>query len=332
MIDELHERGAEIDDLLVTTLPMGYRGVQALEDFEAGETAITIPFDLVITSHMGKQRPMGQAMSKILDKMSDYVFDNYLVLYLLEFAIEKPTEYTIHRPYLNLLPEGLDSMSSLPVTWNSTQAEELLSETSFVYTVQQKQKEIFAGDYENFKYYIPGFSQFTYEQYLWARLIVLSRAFEWDNDDDPGLALVPFADMMNHANQRSYWSEGRALDWVFNHTSNTYIVTFDRDVAAGDETTFTYMSVCNSKYLLYYGFTLEENFDFNSVEVRIPIDDPRDPQFKNYTVRLFTLIIHVYDEESYALLSYLRYMMDPSTNVITDPLYDFQANETVHST
>lgn len=275
---------------------------------------------------------MGQAMSNILDQIED-VFHTYLILYLLEFVIEKPTAYTVHRSYLDILPQGIDSMSSLPVTWSLAEAKELLNETSILYQYQKNQRKEYLSDYNLLKENIPGFSQFTYEQYLWARLIVLSRSFDWENEADPGLALVPFADMMSHAaSQKSNGTEGSTMEWDFNHTSKTYRAYTVRDVAAGEEVTITYMDACNSRLLSNYGFTMEENSDHNSVQIVIPIRNERDPLFGKENARSFQIILDVYAKETYGLLSYLRYMHEDSDQTIQNESHDFEENEIAHST
>ena len=182
-----------------------------------------IPFHLIITSHIGRKRPMGRALSA---KMTPHVLENYLVFYLLEFMIEKPAESNRFRPYLNILPSSLDDFTALPVTWTAKECDSLLSETSYAHMIQSRQRQMFSRDFNTFSQQIQGFSQFTYEQYLSARLIVLSRSFNYD----AGTALVPLADMMNHENPKK-----RAVTWMFNRTERTYVVTADRHVDIGED-------------------------------------------------------------------------------------------------
>ena len=58
--------------------------------------------------------------------------------------------------------------------------------------------------------------------------------------------------MMNHRRPRD-------TAWTYDDTQQAFIVTTLRPISAGEEVYDSYGKKCNSRYLLNYGFTVENN-------------------------------------------------------------------------
>lgn len=209
---------------------------------------------------------------------------------------------------------SLEDFDSISLTWSANDVNELLGETSYAKAYLTDDSIGFRRDYQTLKQNIPEFQQFSYSEYLWARLVVQSRAFQNDNN----IALVPLADMMNHANRESSAEPiGQTMDWRFNHTVEVYQLRADRDVSAGEEVTITYNTQCNSIHLITYGFTLDQN-TYNEVMLSVLVTE-KDPSYGHHKERKIPLRMEIYRDHESPSISYFRYLLDPMYSKIKDP-------------
>ncbi len=63
-------------------------------------------------------------------------------------------------------------------------------------------KEDLLAEYENICKYLPDFKQYTYKEFVWARLAVITRIFGLVINGNKTDGLVPMADMLNHKRPR----------------------------------------------------------------------------------------------------------------------------------
>ncbi|KAL3892882.1 MAG: hypothetical protein SGPRY_014691 [Prymnesium sp.] len=169
------------------SLVAGERGVRT------GDTLVSVPASLHFTPRSIEGTPLGEAVRGVIDDESAL-----LALHLLQEGARGP-EGSAHWPYLELLP----SSEQMQARERTTQlilrgphvarlrcyvmVESILSELTQQWSaIEQsallKQPEAFPKE------------TFTFEGYLWAHAIVLTRALPFGDS----LSLIPFLDLANH--------------------------------------------------------------------------------------------------------------------------------------
>ena len=106
--------------------------------------------------------------------------------------------------------------------------------------------------------------KYTYTEFVWARTIVITRIFRFDRSETISTSgLVPFADMLNHNTKPS-------TKWEFDYDINCFTIKNYKWVLKGREIFDTYGYKCNSRYLVNYGFTLQDNIEYNEAAIFLP--------------------------------------------------------------
>jgi histone-lysine N-methyltransferase SETD3 len=110
------------------------------------------------------------------------------------------------------------------------------------------------------------------KKFMWARSIIGSRNFGIFVDNIKQSAMVPFADMLNH-------SPDVNTKWYYK--KKAFFLDSTKPIKEGSEITDTYGIKCNSKYLVYYGFTLHDNAKYrNHVQIKIQQQSKRGVLYK----------------------------------------------------
>eukprot|EP00479_Gromia_sphaerica_P013995 TRINITY_DN809_c0_g1_i3.p1 TRINITY_DN809_c0_g1~~TRINITY_DN809_c0_g1_i3.p1 ORF type:complete len:201 (+),score=47.69 TRINITY_DN809_c0_g1_i3:983-1585(+) len=123
-------------------------------------------------------------------------------------------------------------------------------------------------EYDNLCRHVHEFRRFTHEEFVWARLVVITRIFGLVIKGTKTDGLVPMADMLNHKRPRE-------TKWTFSDAENGFIITTLKGMSSGDEVYDSYGRKCNSRFFVNYGFSLDENEDNEVVMgLRIPKSDP----------------------------------------------------------
>ncbi len=65
-----------------------------------------------------------------------------------------------------------------------------------------ERKDSLRAEYDNICRYVPSFSQYDYNEFVWARLVVITRIFGLVINGTKTDGLVPMADMLNHKRPR----------------------------------------------------------------------------------------------------------------------------------
>ena len=280
----MKQEGIVNDGLEIAILPPGYRGIKALRDFEAGEEVIIAPYEVLLSSDVAKERPMVQLMLERVDEMpqdSLSVGHNALLLYLLEFMVDRRTEHHYYRPFFDILPQELSYFESMPGVWSDEEAWELLGETSESHYIRGLQLESYEADYNALLNIIPNFERFTFEQYYWAGLLVATRSFADFRgvSDGQGLFKAPFIDMLNHV-----YPENK-MHWIFDDKDKRFVFIANERIEKDSEVTINYEAHTNAAFLNLYGFTTEDNWKLGSVWLRMEITSERDPWHNVYDLR-----------------------------------------------
>lgn len=77
-------------------------------------------------------------------------------------------------------------------------------------------------------------------------------------------ALVPLADMLNHRRPK-------LTSWMYSDEKQGFIIETDEKFERGQMIFDSYGRKCNSRFLLNYGFVVEDN-DANEVQIAVQID------------------------------------------------------------
>jgi len=126
-------------------------------------------------------------------------------------------------------------------------------------------------EYDNIRRAVPEFGQYTHEDFVWARLVVITRIFGLVIEGNKTDGLVPYADMLNHKRPRE-------TKWTFEDSRYGFIITSLRTIQRGDQVYDSYGRKCNSRFFVNYGFSLDDNED-NEVVIRLQLPK-NDPHFQ----------------------------------------------------
>ena len=249
------------------------RGVHSRNGIRKGKTLIEVPEKLLITDKMGEESEYGLIFKKHLKH-----FRNHKIIYVMLYILQTNKEDFFFTPYYNLLPKNLDNF---PIFWDKEDIV-LLSGSNAVNEIIERQKSIIK-DYEKMCEIIPGFkSKHTIDEFIWVRTIVGSRNFGINIDNVHRIALVPNGDFLNHDNDPD-------VTWGFNSKSRSFKMTSNRYLKKGKAITDTYGNKSNLKYLLFYGFTLENNYKNDIVYINL-VHGKDNLELKNNVKKMYLVI------------------------------------------
>ena len=116
--------------------------------------------------------------------------------------------------------------------------------------------------------HVPEYRAFGLEEFVWARLVVITRIFGLVVNGNKTDGLVPMADMLNHKRPRE-------TSWTFDDSRGSFTITSLRPMSRGEQIYDSYGRKCNSRFFVNYGFSLEDNEDNQiAVWVGLILDDP----------------------------------------------------------
>lgn len=138
---------------------------------------------------------------------------------------------------------------SFPVFYKEEELAELEG-SSFLYMIKERVTDL-RKDYETVRTTDPLFDV-PFMDFCWARTTVCSRIFGLVIDGVKTDAMVPFADMLNHRVPKH-------TSWNYSQQLEGFIIESVQDIEKGEEVFDSYGKKCNSRFLLNYGFVMEDN-------------------------------------------------------------------------
>ncbi len=257
--------GTKLSEISLETYKNNERGVHSINGIRKGKTLIEIPEKLLITDKMGEESEYGAIFKKHLKH-----FRNHKIIYVMLYILQTKKEDFFFTPYYNILPRDLDNF---PIFWDKEDII-LLSGSNAVNEIITRQKSIIK-DYEKLGEIIPGFKdKHTIDEFIWVRTVVGSRNFGITIDNVHRVALVPLSDFLNH-------DKDPDVTWGFNPKSRSFKMVSNRYLKKGKPITDTYGNKSNLKYLLFYGFTLQDNLENDVIYVNI-VHGKNNLEEKNY--------------------------------------------------
>jgi len=218
---------------------------------------------------MGQATPIGQAILHA-DLDLDAPKHIFLMIYLL-WDRKVNGKNSFFYPYYEILPQTLRNM---PIFWSRQELANL--EGSYLLHQIADRNQAIAEDYHAICQIAPLSKICTLDEFKWARMCVCSRNFGLQMDGHRTSALVPHADMLNHYRPRE-------TKWTFDEERQAFTITTLQHIPAGAEVYDSYGQKCNHRFLLNYGFAVEDNHELdgfcpNEVPIELYVD-PEDRLF-----------------------------------------------------
>lgn len=261
MVQWLRDGGGLFDKLYLKYYSDDYRGVHCLTKVPEDDIILYVPFKYIMTSEVAKASDIGtKIITSNVDLRSKH---SYLASYLLQ---EKKNESSFWDPYLDILPVFYANM---PIFFDEDNLK--LLKGSFTLEKIADRIDSLRIEYDNIRRGVPAFSKFTHEEFVWARLVVITRIFGMAINGNKTDGLVPYADMLNH-------KVPKETKWTFDDQKYGFIITSMKSIQRGEQVFDSYGRKCNSRFFVNYGFSLDENEDNEAVvRLGLPDDDPHYP-------------------------------------------------------
>lgn len=254
----LRDGGSQFPKLYLQYYSEDYRGVHCLTKISTGDVILYVPQKHIMTSGVAKESEIGKSiLSRKIDLRSKHSF---LASYLLQ---EKNKKKSFWDPYLKILPKYYANM---PIFFK----EDLLAWLVGSFSLQKISDRIDAlrKEFDNIRNKLPEFNKYPLEDFIWARLVVITRIFGLVIKGTKTDGLVPYADMLNHMRPRQ-------TSWTFDDNRTGFIITTIKQCGRGDEIFDSYGRKCNNRFFVNYGFALDSNPDNEAViRVKLPRTDP----------------------------------------------------------
>jgi tetratricopeptide (TPR) repeat protein len=164
----LQAGGARFPKIYLQYYSEDHRGVHALTSLSSEDIILYVPQNYIMTSEIAKA-------SGIAKKMVDCGMElrskhSYLASYLLQER--KKGKDSFWWPYILCLPQ---KYSNMPIFFD--QAKLKLLQGSFTLSKIADRIESLKAEYESICENVPEMKQFTHEEFVWARLVVITRIF-----------------------------------------------------------------------------------------------------------------------------------------------------------
>ena len=280
-----------------------YRGVISNGDINKYETIMSIPNECLITLELVLSKPYGKQISELMHNELNSPKHCLLSCFLL-FEENNPN----YKYYFDLLPKDYNNF---PIFYTHDELA-YLSGSPFLNSVINKKIDM-QMDYNKLCEKIENFSQFSFDKFCKARCIISSRVFGITIHNVKTDALVPFADLLNHRRPRQ-------TQWFYDDEKDAFIVQAIENIEQGNEIFDSYGKKTNARFLLNYGFSIENNetseycITISSLDSeRIfnwPMFETKKKFFKNEDFyKTFNLNINFQESQILELINFLRFLL-----------------------
>ena len=161
-------------------------------------------------------------------------------------------------------------MRNMPIFWTDEEVA-WLEGSHLIEQIAERQASI-EEDYDKICEVAPEFKRFSLEFFMWARMIVSSRNFGGQVEEGVKTSgLVPYADMLNHLRPRE-------TVWTYNLDKEAFTITSCAAISAGSAVYDSYGKKCQHRFLLNYGFSVEDIVEAeqgrnpNQIHIEVSLD------------------------------------------------------------
>jgi len=282
------------------------RFCKATDDIYDKDILIRVPLDALMTLDLARNTHMGKFFTPQLEKKLNSPHHSLLSTFMLnelDKGINSKWKY-----YFDFLPV---SYNNFPTFYGEKELS-LLKGTQFFELIKKKKREM-KEDYDLLTNIIPGYSKYDFNLFKKMREVISSRVFGVTIKGKKNDIIAPYADMLNHKRPRQ-------THWNFDDASNSFVIKGVSNVKKGQEVFDSYGIKCNSRFLLNYGFTVENNED-NEFKIILSLNEST-PLFKekitflggkNYTKK-FSLVINNAESKITPFFSFLRFIFYNKSN------------------
>ena len=277
------------------------RYCRATEDIHDKDVLIRVPIEALMTLDGARNSKFGVYFTPQLEKKLNSPHHSLLSTFMLT-EIDKGAK-SKWKYYFDFLPA---SYNNFPIFYGEKEFS-YLKGTQFLELVQKKMKEM-KEDYDLLTNVIPGYSKYDYDLFRKMREVISSRVFGVTIKGKKNDIIAPYADMLNHKRPRQ-------THWNYDDACNAFVIKGVSNVKKGDEVFDSYGIKCNSRFLLNYGFTVENNED-NEFKIILILNES-SPYFKekmeylggkNYAKK-FSLVLNLSDSKIIQFFSFLRFIL-----------------------
>lgn len=314
-LKELYKQDAFFPKLEIRFYSDDNRGVVSKASIKQNEIIMIIPKSCLISLELAMSSDIGKEMSKFMYQELRSPKHCLLTAYMLSELNKDKWKF-----YFDLLPKDFNNF---PIFYTERELD-LLKGSPFLTQIYEKKLEI-KMDYEKICFYIPSFNQYSYNQFCESRMLISSRIFGIRINNTKTDVLVPFADLLNHRRPKQ-------TQWYYDNNLNAFVIQAIEDIPEGYEIFDSYGKKTNSRFLMGYGFALENN-DTGEYPLTICFNE-NCPQFqikKNFFqkeidyFRTFKLNNIIYESELMELLSFLRFLLFDEEDI--DLLYNAMSSQ-----
>jgi len=253
--DWLTKEGAYIGPIKLRYYNESHRGVYSIRGIKEKERLLHIPKRFILTPESAKQELINNKVIK--GNELDGLENCYVAIFLL---LEEQKPESFWGPYINMLTRNT---SQFPVFYSGSELR-LLEGSQCFYKITRWQAEILL-EYERITRVIPEIAKHGSGRFGHYRMIVVSRHFRITIDDVKTNALVPLADMFN-------FNVKPQISWNYKNESGKFVTKANQFIHCGTELYEDYGSKSNLRYLMCYGFVLEDN-ENDEVELVIGLNE-----------------------------------------------------------
>jgi histone-lysine N-methyltransferase SETD3 len=253
----LRRGGARFPRLALAHRSSTDSAVHALTSIAPGDVVLRVPRTHILTQDLVLASPAGRRIAALSPESEDTPTAAYLLQ-------EKQRPRSFWKPYLDALPPAFPTV---PLFFDDRELSYLRG--SFLLDAIAERRRALLADHALLRDRVPGFEGVSAGDFIRARLAVITRVFGLVLDGDETRCLVPMADMLNHARPPD-------TAWAYDERAGAYVMTATAALPEGAEVHDSYGAKCNSRFLLNYGFTLEDNDADNEavLEIGVPEDAP----------------------------------------------------------
>ena len=307
-LKELYKRNSFFPKLEIHFYTDNYRGVLAKSNILKNEIIMTIPKNCLITLENAINTEYGKKISEFM-----YTELNSPKHCLLSSFLLYEEDNPKYKYYFDLFPKDF---SNFPVFYKKEELE-YLKGSPFLSQILEKKKDM-KNDYNKLCNYLSDYNQFKYKKFKEARVLISSRIFGITKKKKKTDVLAPFADLLNHKRPRQ-------TQWYFDDNLDSFVIQAIENIKQGDEIFDSYGKKTNARFLLNYGFCLEDNdtseylltVEFNDKYPLYEIKKKLFFQNELEMTKCFNLNNNFYESQILELLSYLRFILfDGDINIL----------------
>jgi len=291
-INWMKNNGAVFDKIRMKYYAPDYRGVHTTKQLEPSEVFLKVPKSLIITAQKGKETYLGTKMLK-----AKLRFHWEYLVYITVFILTQLHDFkSFWKPYMSVYPRDV---CHFPIFYTNEE-KSLLKGSPILQHIEEEIKEM-TEEYEAIVSAVPEFREFSLEEYMKNKTLVISRVFCVKMNGVVERVIVPLADMCNHNNEQI--SE-------INCNDKEFMVTANKPIKAKDPICIYYGQKPNYRFLFYYGFLIEGN-KHNCIYINLSFNKD-DPNVRHKEVligsNLAIKTFKVYETHNDKLFCYLRFI------------------------